>query len=283
MRRWGLYVAAAAAISASVAHSAPPRTDYPLDGGVSRRPAWGGFRWGAMAVATAHAEDGSGSGSGSGSGLMAQIASWFEDRTRGLLNDPSGRKLLPDAPRPGEPGFRKYTLVISDDLLLATVYAPTAGGLLTRKRPAAEWFLTTLAQFYEVVIFSTSAFADRDPLINKLDPRRAAAHRLYRDSAVSVGVGVQKDLSLLNRDLANVILLDSELEHSVQPENTVAVPAYSGKDSDQTLQRLLPFLIAAALLRQGDVRASILEFKATPEAFDAEFARWKQAQQKRRR
>lgn len=67
-----------------------------------------------------------------------------------------------------------------------------------------------VASLFEIIIFTASQSIYAEQLLNVLDPkRRIFRHRVFRDSCVYVEGNYLKDLSILGRDLAHVIIVDN--------------------------------------------------------------------------
>lgn len=65
-----------------------------------------------------------------------------------------------------------------------------------------------------------------DPILDRLDPNRYIAYRLYRDSTQYVGGRHCRDLTKLNRDPARVLLVSADPDaYHLQPENAIKVAA----------------------------------------------------------
>ena len=63
-----------------------------------------------------------------------------------------------------------------------------------------------------------------DPILDRLDPNRYIAYRLYRDSTQYVGGRHCRDLTKLNRDPARVLLVSADPDaYHLQPENAIKV------------------------------------------------------------
>jgi carboxy-terminal domain RNA polymerase II polypeptide A small phosphatase len=83
----------------------------------------------------------------------------------------------------------------------------------------------------QIVIYTASLSKYADPLLDKLDihnvcpstplfpdPRQVINHRLFRESCVYHGGHYVKDLSLLNRDVSQCILVDnSPMSYTFHP------------------------------------------------------------------
>jgi hypothetical protein len=164
--------------------------------------------------------------------------------------EPSRDKLLPDHD-PRAKGREKPTLVVSLDGTLLESQWTRQFGWRYAKRPGVDEFLTALAPLYEIVLW-TDALSSAEPVIDKLDPRRLIRHRLYRDATTYQGGLHRKDLAALNRDVANVVIVDCDANcFSLQPGNGIAVTPYHAdedpKKEDAQLKRLIPFLAFFAI------------------------------------
>ena len=117
--------------------------------------------------------------SGWGMGLFYKRAS---ARLRDMLdyyNEPAFPKLLPT---PDPMMERPYTLILSlEDLLVHSEWS-REHGWRSAKRPGVDYFLRYLSQYYELVIFTSVASMNADPIIRKLDPFRVVMWPLYREA-----------------------------------------------------------------------------------------------------
>ncbi|KAG6332746.1 hypothetical protein ID866_6344 [Astraeus odoratus] len=188
--------------------------------------------------------------------MKARIADIF-----GLFSEPVWPELLPP---PLPPQYQKpYTLIISlDDLLVNSVWDRQHGWRVA-KRPGVDYFLAYLAQFYEIVIFTSQYSYTAMPIIEKLDPYNfSISHRLFREHMRSTTGEVVKDLSYLNRDLSKVIILDTHPEHvSTHPENAVVLPKWNGSPGDKGLVAMIPFLESIGIYKPQDVRPILQAYR----------------------
>lgn len=175
--------------------------------------------------------------------------------------DPSRDKLLPDLP----PNIAaKPTLVISlDGLLIESVYTRQHGWRYV-KRPGLDAFLEQLFPFYEIVLW-TDCLSNADPIVDKFDPRRRIRHRLYRDTTTYRDGYHFKDLSVLNRDLKKVIIIDTEKKaFSMQPDHGIQVSKYDHtqdpEKKDNGLTKLIPILQYLAISGAADFSKELKQF-----------------------
>ena len=95
-----------------------------------------------------------------------------------------------------------FTFPVNFSLQKHTVYV--------RCRPHLKDFMERVAGLFEIIIFTASQSIYAEQLLNVLDPkRRIFRHRVYRESCVFVDGNYLKDLSVLGRDLARVIIIDN--------------------------------------------------------------------------
>lgn len=69
------------------------------------------------------------------------------------------------------------TLVLDLDNLLVHSDWSRKRGWRTFKRPGAEDFLRHMAQYYEVVVYTSQLPTYADPILDRLDPNRYIAYR----------------------------------------------------------------------------------------------------------
>ena len=127
------------------------------------------------------------------------------------------------------------------------------------KRPGLTEFLNKASQMYEVVIFSDEDFQLTNQLAQSLDPNhKIFSGRLGKESMCYRSGELIKDLSYLNRDLKNVIVIEKNVGRvKNQPDNVIILPEYRGATDDRSLIELLPFLEHIVKDRISDVREEI--------------------------
>lgn len=129
--------------------------------------------------------------------------------------------------------------------------------IYVRCRPYLKEFLETVASMFEIIIFTASQSIYAEQLLNILDPkRRLFRHRVYRESCLFVEGNYLKDLSVLGRDLARVVIVDNSPQaFGFQLDNGVPIESWFDDRSDRELLTLLPFL--QSLVGVEDVRPCI--------------------------
>eukprot|EP00124_Ichthyophonus_hoferi_P004010 Ihof_evm2s395 gene=Ihof_evmTU2s395 len=167
--------------------------------------------------------------------------------------DPSDTSLLPDPlPQHQQPP----TLVLEyNNVLTYSEWTPEAGYRVKVRKGARE-FLRYLAQFYEIVIYTSVSSQTADPILAGLQGEVPVIFSaLYRDSTrYKHGVHI-KDLTCLNRDLSKVIMIDTHSDnYSLTPCNGIALDPWNGSSDDNTLVELLPFFVMMATTGLEDVR-----------------------------
>ncbi|KAL6766283.1 TIM50 [Auxenochlorella protothecoides x Auxenochlorella symbiontica] len=214
-----------------------------------------------------------------GSGAWAAVMGWYVERRRALEGevkkyaDPPSDKLLPDLP----PAARHIkTLVLDLDHLLVHSHWTRERGWRCYKRPGAEEFIAGMAQYYELVVYTDKLCTYVDPILDRLDPQRLIQYRLYRDSNQWENNEHVRDLTKLNRDLAQVLFLTADPEARFNPpENGIRLKPWRKEPGDTGLVDMLPFLEAVVATHVPDVRrtvAAYAEEEDIPQAFKARMA-----------
>ncbi|EEY57388.1 nuclear LIM factor interactor-interacting protein cleavage-specific form, putative [Phytophthora infestans T30-4] len=111
------------------------------------------------------------------------------------------------------------------------------------KRPGAEEFLIEMAKYYEIVVYTASLSVYADPLLDKLDPEGTIRYRLYREHCVQYEGCYVKDLSLLDRDITQTIIVDnSPMAYAFHPRNAIGCSSFYDDLNDRELQSIGRFL-----------------------------------------
>lgn len=111
------------------------------------------------------------------------------------------------------------------------------------KRPGVDEFLQSVAQWYEVVVFTASVSRYGDPLLDILDKDNNVHSRLFRDSCYNYQGNYIKNLSQMGRDLKNLIIIDnSPASYIFHPQHAVPISSWFSDTHDCELLDILPLL-----------------------------------------
>jgi len=173
--------------------------------------------------------------------------------------DPPSDNLLPDLPPQAS---HIKTLVLDLDNVLIHSDWTRGRGWRTFKRPGADEFIKDLAQYFELVVYTSQLPTYADPILDRLDPQRMIQYRLYRDSTNYVDGKHVRDLSKLNRDLKQVLMITADPDaYSLQPENAIKLKKWkTDEKEDTTLLDMLPFLEAIVRTNVPDVRSVVKSY-----------------------
>ena len=138
---------------------------------------------------------------------------------------------------------REYCLVLDLDETLVHFFEDNCEAYV-KVRMGAEYFITALSKYCEIVIFTASTKYYCDIVINGLDCKDLIDYKLYREYTDEYnGINV-KDLSKLGRDLNKIIIIDNiEENYILQPNNGLNIIDFEGDENDNELQFLLKDLL----------------------------------------
>lgn len=137
------------------------------------------------------------------------------------------------------------------------------------KRPGVDEFLTELAKHYEIVIYTASLNKYADPLLDLLDPNNVIRSRLFRESCVYYEGNYVKDLSLLDRDLSQAIIVDnSPSSYIFHPENAIDCSSFIDDPNDRELDQIAAFLTGVKDAK--DVRTLCHQWRDWPNLIESE-------------
>lgn len=113
------------------------------------------------------------------------------------------------------------------------------------KRPGCDEFMRKLAEHYELIIYTASLSKYADPLLDILDPDKLISKRLFRENCVYYDGHYVKDLSLLNRDISQTIIVDnSPMSYIFHPENAIDCSSFFDDPTDVELWQIADFLVS---------------------------------------
>jgi len=111
------------------------------------------------------------------------------------------------------------------------------------KRPGVDQFLKSMAEKFEVVVFTASLAKYADPVLDLLDKDKTVGARLFREACSNHKGNYVKDLGRLGRDIRHVIIVDnSPASYLFHPENAVPIDSWFDDVNDTELLDLIPFL-----------------------------------------
>lgn len=120
-----------------------------------------------------------------------------------------------------------------------------------------------MSKHYELVIYTASLNKYADPLLDLLDPHRLISARLFRESCVFYEGNYVKDMSLINRELSQSIIVDnSPNSYLFHPENAIDCSSYIDDPLDRELDQIGAFL--AGIRDVSDVRAVCSKWREWP-------------------
>lgn len=177
--------------------------------------------------------------------------------------EPSHPQLLP--PLLPEHSYVR-TLVLDLDGVLVHSDWNRKRGWRTFKRPGVEEFLQHMSQYFEVVLYTHQLQTYGEPIMERLDPHRCVAHRLYRDATHYTRGVHARDLSRLNRDLRKVVYVTADKDTAfLQPENALIIRSWGEEQNmdpkDTTLLDLMPFLESIIRFNVRDTREVVQSYR----------------------
>ena len=115
-----------------------------------------------------------------------------------------------------------------------------------RKRPYMEESLETLAQYYEIIVFTAGEKEYADYILDQIDPQKKIfKKRLYRTDCIQIDNFFIKDLDIiLDRDPENIVIVDNSiLSFAFNLDNGIPINSFMGnEEDDQEFLYLLSFL-----------------------------------------
>lgn len=171
--------------------------------------------------------------------------------------------------QPNRTKFKKTLVLDLDETLVHSSFRPVDNptfiipvhidnhvyNVYVLKRPYTDIFLERAAKCYEIIIFTASLAKYADPLLDELDKKKVINGRLFRNSCVMSVKTYVKDLSVLGRQLKNLIIVDnSPLSYQFQPKNAINCTSWFDDPEDTELLDMLPVL-ETTLLEEDDVRS----------------------------
>ena len=167
-------------------------------------------------------------------------------------------KMLPDQ-IPLNPKLLPKTLVINLEGILLSKDFQAGQGVILHLRPGFNKFIEEMSKKYEIVVYSSEDSQFLTEAIQTIDPNMRFFQWCFGREFMVKKDGKQiKDLSLLNRDLRKVVVVDFDSEnYNNNNPNLLIVDKYNGEERENNLEYLK--LILDQLSGEGvkDVRKEI--------------------------
>ena len=110
-------------------------------------------------------------------------------------------------------------------------------------RPHVEEFLEKMSKRYELVIFTASISKYANPLLNIIDKMGFVPFRLFREHCTLINTTFVKDLTLLGRELKDIIILDNNpTAYSLNHYNGFPIKSWFDDKNDDELLKIIPIL-----------------------------------------
>ena len=121
-------------------------------------------------------------------------------------------------------------------------------------RPYTEQFLAEIANYYDVVVFTSSIPEYAGYVIDKIDKYHVVKGRLFRADCDLNKNGLHlKDLKKLGKNLKDIIIIDNcPISYELNEDNGIPIEAWYSDLEDNELLKLIPFL--KYLSKVDDVR-----------------------------
>ena len=123
-------------------------------------------------------------------------------------------------------------------------------------------FIETMAQYYEIVIFTAALQEYADQVIDQIDVGNNIKYRLYRQHTSQNGPFLVKDLSLLGRDINRTIIIDNISDNFIlQPDNGIFISTWYDDMRDRFLDEITPLLREIVEKQVPDVRKALRQYR----------------------
>ena len=148
----------------------------------------------------------------------------------------------------------KYTLVVDLDETLVH-YVEEEEKAYVQVRPYAEYFLSEMAKYFEIVIFTAASEDYANIVLQGLDKSNSVSHKLSRRHTNQENGVLLKDLSKLGRDISKICIIDNSKENfGLQPENGLNISSFLGDLNDDELLLLSNDLMQIHEENPNDIR-----------------------------
>ena len=124
------------------------------------------------------------------------------------------------------------------------------------KRPYVEEFLSEIAPYYDIIIFTASISEYASPLLDLLDKKKLTTGRLFRQHCLFNHGLYLKDIKIIQKDLKDVIIIDNNpVSYVMNQDNGLPILTWYDDLNDKELINFIPLL--KYLSTEDDVREVI--------------------------
>ena len=155
----------------------------------------------------------------------------------------------------------KYTLVLDLDETLVH-YIEEKDRHYVQVRPFAEYFITEMGKFFELVIFTSAEEEYANIVLDEIDKNGVIIHKLYRRHVEYYEGFCLKDLNKLGRDLRRVCIIDNDKNNfKLQSDNGIEIKEFLGEQDDNELDLLGDLLMSIIESNLDDIRPIIKDIR----------------------
>ena len=155
----------------------------------------------------------------------------------------------------------KYTLVLDLDETLVH-YIEEKDRHYVQVRPFAEYFLSEMGKYFELVIFTSAEEEYANIVLEEIDKNKVITHKLYRRHVEYSDGFCLKDLNKIGRDLKKVCIIDNDKNNfKLQMENGIEIKEFLGEQDDNELDLLGDLLMSIIESNLEDIRPVIKDIR----------------------
>ena len=155
----------------------------------------------------------------------------------------------------------KYTLVLDLDETLVH-YIEEKDRHYVQVRPFAEYFLSEMGKYFELVIFTSAEEEYANIVLEEIDKNKVITHKLYRRHVEYSDGFCLKDLNKIGRDLKKVCVIDNDKNNfKLQMENGIEIKEFLGEQDDNELDLLGDLLMSIIESNLEDIRPVIKDIR----------------------
>ena len=152
-----------------------------------------------------------------------------------------------------------FTPFDNNDIVLNVDFDGMLYNIYVLVRPGVEYFIKTVAKYYEIVIFTASLSNYASPLLDILDKNNDIKFRLFRENCTYINGTYIKELKRLNRNLKDLVIVDnSPLAYTFDIDNGLPIKTWYDDKNDTELYKIITIL--EFLSTTDDVRYYIKKF-----------------------